>query len=107
MKDVDLFALTLGLSAPWIIEKTEFKPEECRLVGSISRGCSTNDNIFLGMELCGRISVRSARKSEEKAPNPCTWSLECTGRDIRVNHKFLWKNSIWHSVDAYRKPIAG
>jgi transposase len=31
MRDVDLFALALGLSEPWIVEKTEFKPEERRL----------------------------------------------------------------------------
>jgi len=31
MRDVDIFALALGLSDPWIVEKTEFKPEEHRL----------------------------------------------------------------------------
>lgn len=31
MKDVDLFALALGLSEPWIVKSTEFKPEEHRL----------------------------------------------------------------------------
>ena len=31
MKDVDLFSLALGLSEPWIVERTEFKPAERRL----------------------------------------------------------------------------
>jgi transposase len=31
MKDIDLFSMALGLSEPWIVERTEFKPAEHRL----------------------------------------------------------------------------